>query len=331
MQTNAATNISANHATLNGYLYNTNGYNYNNNYNGNNNYNNNYQNTSYGVWFQYGTTQSYGNESNHQVSNYAGSFNQNIANIQPNTLYHFRAAAQDNYGSISYGQDMTFQTVGGQNSISLIKTVRNLSSGNLGWQNSVTAKPGDVLNFMITMQASSGQNVNNVTVRDILPGNLINRTNLALDNVQNYGDLNSGINIGYLSPGQTRTLSYQVQVAPAANFSFGTTTLTNSVTVSSSDLGGNLLPASASVIVNRTAVLGATSVSTGLTNNFWADSFFLPLLLAGLGLWAYKSGLLGIDEWIARRKNKTKDFRAGKKLENKIAQIKGKESGWPTL
>ncbi|KKP31770.1 MAG: hypothetical protein A2312_01975 [Candidatus Staskawiczbacteria bacterium RIFOXYB2_FULL_32_9] len=322
VQTNSATNITTNSASLNGYLYSTN--------------TNNTFDTTFGVWFQYGTSISYGSETLHQTMSYAGSFSQNVANLQPNTLYNFRAVAQDSSGQISYGQNMTFQTTGSQSTITVIKTVRNLSSGT-NWANSVSAKPGDVLSFMIVSSITgSTQNLNNVTVRDILPANLINRTNVIIDNVVNYGDLNSGINIGYLSPSQMRTITYQVQVAPSSNFNFGNTTLTNYVTVFSTDVTGAQASASATVIVNKATVAGATSVSTGLTNNIWLDSFFLPALLAIMGVWGYKSGIFGIDEWIARRKTKTKDFRASKKLNAKIEEIKNAEvntqkSSWPTL
>jgi hypothetical protein len=333
VQTNSATNITTNSATLNGYLYNSQS---NNNNNYNNSYNNNYGYNTSGVWFQYGLYTSYGSETNHQNLGYAGSFSQYVSGLQQNTLYHFRAVSQDNSGQISYGQDMTFTATGNQGLITVLKTVRNLSSGT-NWANSVSAKPGDILSFMVVASVTgTSQNINNVTIRDILPANLINRTNITVDNIVSYGDLNSGINVGYLSPSQMRTMTYQVQVAPSSNFSFGNTTLTNYAYVTSSELIGSSAQASATVLVNKSGVLGATSVSTGLTNNIWLDSFFLPALLAIMGIWGYKSGIFGIDEWIARRKNKTKDFRAGKILNSKITEIKNSEintqkSSWPTL
>jgi len=320
VQTNSATNITTNSATLNGYLYNNSNYNYNYNYS---NYNN--------VWFQYGTSTNFGYETNRQALNYTGSFSQNISGLLANTTYYFRALFQDSSGQINYGQNMSFVTTGNQGIITVIKSVRNLSSGT-NWANSVNAKPGDILSFMVVASVTgTSQNLSNVTLRDVLPGNLINRTNITVDNVVNYGDLNSGINVGYLSPSQMRTITYQVQVAPSSNFSFGNTTLTNYAYVTSSESSGTPAQASASVIVNKSGVLGATSVSTGLTNNFWLDSFFLPLAVALLGLWGYKSGILGIDEWVARRMAKTKNFRADKKLEEKLINIKQKESSWPKL
>jgi hypothetical protein len=93
VQTNSATYTYNNQATLNGYISSSNAYNV------------------YG-WFQWGLSSSYGYESNHQPLQYSGTFNQNIANLIANQMYHYRAVAQDNYGNISYGQDMTFTSTG---------------------------------------------------------------------------------------------------------------------------------------------------------------------------------------------------------------------------
>jgi len=61
------------------------------------------------VWFQYGFTGSYGYETTHQSKYGTGLFCNNIANLMPNTTYHYRAVAR-NSGGTSYGQDQTFTT-----------------------------------------------------------------------------------------------------------------------------------------------------------------------------------------------------------------------------
>ena len=297
VQTNSATNASNNQATLNGYLY--------------NNSNNNYSCNDY-VWFQWGNTSSYGYETVHQQQNYTGTFSQNIVlntyNFNNNS-YHFRAAAQDCQGNTVYGQDMVIynNNVGGNLVVS--KTVRNLTTGS-NWANSTYASPLDTVMFMITLQATSNQDVQNVFVRDNLPVNLVYKNQLVVswsNNYNNYnnsnnysGDIMSGINLNTIPAGQTVVITYQAQVAGAQNFSYGTTTLTNNVTVSSSQ-SGYTPTSNASVIVNRTGVYGASTISTGLTNNFWVDSFFLPLLIALFGIWIWKSGLFfGIENMACR-------------------------------
>jgi len=309
VQTNSATNTNNNQATLNGYVYGI------SNYNGSA-----YSNNT--VWFQWGTTTSYGNETTHQTMNYSGSFSQLINLYSNNATYHYRAVAQNNNGNTVYGQDMTFTTGTTTGTLSVAKTVRNLSTGT-GFANSVSASPSDVLMFMITVQATGNQDINNAYVRDTLPANLIYKNNLVVSGTSNYsGDINSGMNFGTITAGQTITITYQAQVAPASNFSYGTTTLTNSVSVTSSNT--NYTPTSnASVFVTRTAVYGASTISTGLTNRFWVDSFFLPLMIALGGIWMLRSGMFfGIEKWFDNSKRKGKDYKAQKELDSRIAEIK---------
>jgi len=165
--------------------------------------------------------------------------------------------------------------------------------------------------FMITVRAVGNQNAQNVFVKDALPANLIyndqlivactvNTGNYNNCNGNNYnyaGNITSGINLGTVYAGQTVTITYQAQVASTENFAYGTTTLNNNVYLTSSNLSNP--SANASVIVTRSAVLGASTVATGLTNNFWVDSFFLPLMLVLLGIWLWRNGMLfGAGNWV---------------------------------
>ena len=278
VQTNYATYVSNFQATLNGTL---------------SNYNYNSSATNY-IYFQWGTTTSYGSQTPQQLMGYSGTFMQNIENLNSGTTYHFRAVAQGNYGTV-YGQDLTFTTSGsgngnyyGNGSLTITKQVINLTSRNLNWSSSVNASPSDILSFAITLQAN-GQDLHNVTVRDILPATLIYRGNLSVNANSSYGgDITSGVNIGTVYAGQAIVVAYQAQVAPAGNFSYGATTIANNATVTSTESG--MQTSSATVIVNKTLVYGATTVSTGLTNNFLTDSFLLPLLIIVTGLWFYFSG-----------------------------------------
>lgn len=291
VQTNSATNIQNNSATLNGYLYNSNSY-----------------NTSALVWFQWGTDTNYGNTTFQQTLSYPGSFFQSISNLSPNITYHFRAAAQSN-GSTVYGQDMTFNsnssTYYGNGILTTNKQVINLSTGNLNWQTSVNAKPGDILSFAITMQAGN-QDIHNVVVHDNLPANLIYKGNLTVNATTNYsGNPSAGINIGTIPANGVEIVSYQVQVAQSTNFIYGSTTLSNSATITSTESGTQT--ARSTVIVNTTTAAapmtyyGPTYISTGLTNNPVTDSFFLPILLIILGSWFYFSGnVYKFSDWFAK-------------------------------
>lgn len=284
IQTNSATNVSNNQVTLNGY------------YNGNNLYSTNY------VYFQWGTTIGYGYETPHQNLNNTGAFSQTIAGLSANITYHFRAVTQSNSGTF-YGQDMTFNSTNSTNSgnvtgnLTVSKTVINLTSGNLNWQTSIVAKPADVLNFAITLQAN-GQDIHNVMIRDFLPSDLIYSGNLTVSSGSTYsGDITSGINVGTVYAGQPVVISYRAQLASAANFAYGITTIANSATITSNEMGAQ--NTNATVTVNKSLVYGASTVSTGLTNSLLTDSFLLPMLLIALCAWLYFTGrVYKIADWI---------------------------------
>jgi len=61
------------------------------------------------VWFEYGTTTSYGSSTSHQAKSTTGSFNHDISGLNQNTTYHFRACASNDAGP-DYGDDNTFTT-----------------------------------------------------------------------------------------------------------------------------------------------------------------------------------------------------------------------------
>jgi hypothetical protein len=93
VSTSAAANIAQSSATLNGNL------------------------TSMGfassvnVCFEYGETTSYGNTSVTQELTAIGNYSVSITDLTPGTIYHFRAKAENSYGTAT-GDDMTFTTTG---------------------------------------------------------------------------------------------------------------------------------------------------------------------------------------------------------------------------
>lgn len=81
----------------------------------------------------------------------------------------------------------------------------------------------------------------------------------------------------------------------------------------------------AASISNGTNTGAVTSVSTGLTDNFFVDSFFLPLLFALAGIWVFKSRILRFEEWKDKRKTQYEKYRAEKVLFLRIAKIRATE------
>jgi hypothetical protein len=327
IQTLPATNITTSQAALNGYVY---GNTYSN-YNGN----------TY-VWFQWGPTASYGQETLHQTMNSTGGFSQLIYLYSlysgSNSVFHYRGVGQTANGALVYGPDMTMYTNGsgyGNGNLNVNTTVRDLTNGS-GFASSASALPGDMLMFMITLQAN-GSDVQNVVVRDNLPANLIYNNQLVVactTNSGNYynncsgttynnytGNISSGVYLNTIYSGQTVTITYQVQVAPAYNFAYGSTTLSDNVFATSSN--GNNPTSSAPVYVTRAAVYGASLVSTGLTNNFWTDSFFLPLLITLILIWMWQAGMfITLEKWLGAKMKNGKKLKTERELQARIAEIK---------
>ena len=90
--TNAASNVSYDHVTLNGSLgsLGTAG--------------------TVNVSFEYGTTTNYGSTTTIQAMTTAGSFNFIVLGLAPANTYHFRARADGGIHGLAYGADMTFTT-----------------------------------------------------------------------------------------------------------------------------------------------------------------------------------------------------------------------------
>ena len=202
------------------------------------------------------------------------------------------------------------------------KFARNLSDGG-NWATLIYAKPGDGVSFFIKVKAENSS-LSNVIVTDTLPDRFIYQSDsLKIDGASASGNVFSGLSLGNLSAGQEKTITFSALVAGADKFNFGQNQLINVVLVSGS---GTSNSKSATVVVSKTAVAGAaTGVSTGITNNLFLDSFFLPLSIA-LGIaWFFKSYIVRTQDWFSLKKKKYQEYSSQKMLQLKIAQIKAKE------
>jgi len=153
--------------------------------------------------------------------------------------------------------------------LSITKTVSNLSLGT-GYQGTVSANPLNTVAYRIVVAGITGT-ANNVTLTDAVPAGITNIRDLRVDGIATNGSLSSGISLGTIVSGQTKTITYTATVANDASFVYGQTTLTNVATVTAD---GKSADSRAAVTVNRRAVMGATAISTGFDNQ----------TLAGLGL-----------------------------------------------
>ena len=182
--------------------------------------------------------------------------------------------------------------------------------------------PEEVFTFKIVVKADKAS-TDEVILKDILPTGLIYYGDLKIDGKTVEGDIIAGLDLGDFSADESKVITFQVKADKADNFSFGENKLINTAEVLQADFSAM---DTAQVIVLKTAVAGAaTEISTGLTNNIFLDSFFLPLVLSCLILWLLKSHILRLEEWLDRRKKQYTSYRLEKTLQLKIAKIKTRE------
>jgi len=132
------------------------------------------------------------------------------------------------------------------NTVTLQKQVRNLSSNQSSFQDSVNANAQDAVEFKITVLTSG--TVSNINVSDYLPSGLSYIQNsLTVDGYQVNNNLNS-ISLGTRS-NSTTTILFRANVAPDSFFGSGSTTLTNTASLTSS---AGSYSDSAQVVVNKT-------------------------------------------------------------------------------
>ncbi len=209
--------------------------------------------------------------------------------------------------------------VGGQAGLSVQKSAKNLSREDTKWYSSYrSADPGDKLLFKLVVKSTGDTEADNVKVRDTLPSKIIYQGDLEIDGVSNSKNITeTTINIGDLSPGESKTITFEAKVAAKEKFSYGTTELINSArayTTETSDTD------TFKVIVQKKGVAGVvTGISSGIFH-----SLLLPLGIALLIVWIFRSKLIGLDKWTEGRKREIGEYRAKKTLKKKITQLRTK-------
>lgn len=308
VNTLAAENITTNTATLRGSLVNTNGA------------------AKLPVWFEYGPTTDYGVKTE-VVSRGAGEYTIDVAKLTPNTTYHFKAGTSGG----AYGADRVFIT---QSTSFEVKTdVQNLTLRDNVWYSRLRVQPNDFLKYRITITSTADIVLQDIMVNYRLPGNVTYQGNLMIKDQPYNGDIVRGtIDAGNLLPGDSKVISFEAQVGPSAGFAYGENTLTSVVTAFNSFYsnegscqivvaGTGAAPATTRAALTGSGSTGATNVSTGIGGGL-LTSLLLPLLAAGFLVWFFRSRLLGLEEWAQIKKERTENFRASKKLQRKIAEMK---------
>lgn len=131
-----------------------------------------------------------------------------------------------------------------QTGFQVTQKVRNLTKQSFTWVDSLQADPNDRLEFQITITWRSSQTTPNVFARAMLAEKLVYVNNLKIDGSFTTGDITKeNINIGAMTTGQTKAVTFEAQVAAVESFPAGTTNLVNVVTVFSADGGASVTSA----------------------------------------------------------------------------------------
>jgi hypothetical protein len=82
----------------------------------------------------------------------------------------------------------------------------------------------------------------------------------------------------------------------------------------------------ASVAVNRASGTASTItfVNTGLVDDL-LNSLLLPLLAAGFLVFIFRSQIVGFDRWIDQRRKKSGQYKAQKKLDKLVKDLRNKK------
>lgn len=221
---------------------------------------------------------------------------------------------------ISLGIFLPILSYGSSPILTVNKLVQNVSDGT-AYLDSVSADPTEIVSFSIQIGAGDTM-LQNIIVKDTLPSKITYLGNLKIDGINSTGNIISGINIGNLAANQTATITFDAKIGEITQFNPGQTTLINTALAYTTSVANS---DTAKVIVTKTTGGPATSVSTGLTNNLFLDSFFLPLMITLAIIWVFKSHIIRFEEWLDARKREYQKYRARKLLQLKIAKIKMQE------
>ena len=281
-------------------------------------------------WFVFGEDANYGSKTETIKRTGNGDFTVRATGLKPCTVYHYRAVAQNSAG-IAYGIDKMFTTQCAR--FELKYDVQNLTLRDTIWYSQLRVQSGDFLKFRLTINSTGDVVLQDITVNVKLPANIFYKGNLIVKDIAYAGDITRGsINVGNLLPGDSKIITFEAEVGPSENFYLGENVLASQASAFSTDFSGQ---ASCNIVVNGTGVVkpstggtgnngavnGATNVATGISDSIF-QSLLLPFIAAGLLVWLFQSRLLGLEQWAQARREKTEQFRASKKLKQKIDAAK---------
>ncbi|MDP4001224.1 MAG: hypothetical protein Q8P83_03210 [bacterium] len=186
--------------------------------------------------------------------------------VHPTTNTTYTLTAVGAGGNDTCSATVTVNSTPTNPAVSITKTVRNVSDST-GFSNSVNADPGETVEFKLIVSSTGNATANNVTVTDTLPSRLSATTA-------------TSFSLGNMSVGSQQTNLVRATVAGASSFSVGTTTLTNTASVNTSNAGSDSDTANVVVTIGEpntpvctmtanpsTITIGQSSILTWSTTN----------------------------------------------------------------
>lgn len=281
------------------------------------------------AWFEYGATSDYGQTTEAESRSGIGYFSDDVYDLTPCAVYHFRALAKNNTKQLSYGSDKTFKTQCA--SFDVNTSVKNLTRGDEVWYSSLNAAPGDELLYRIELSSTGDVLVQNVMLASDIPNSISYEGGLTIDGKASQYNLSAGsVNLGNLFPLQTKILTFKAKVGKEAQLNFGKNELIHSAVAYSNDYSDS---AECKVYVNRAGAAGAatatsllamtppTQLGTGVGNDIFR-SVLLPFVVALVLVWVFKSKLICFEKWAHKRRVRADQFRTKRKLAREINKLK---------
>lgn len=284
-------------------------------------------NVSVRVWLEYGLDIKYGSSTEKITRVGNGTFSIRAADLATCKTYHFRAVGNNGYGGNIYGADKTFNTQCA--SFDVIFNVQDITLKDTLWYAKRVVLPSDYLKYQITIKSTADVVLTDITAKVILPSNVAYKGNLIVKDQAFSSDITLDyVNAGNLLPGESKVITFEAQMGGLTTLYNGQNTLVAKAIVKSMGnenqntcvllafrQGGPNPPAT----TNGTGT--PTAAPTGIGDDL-LNSLLLPLMIAGILVWIFKSQLLGAENIIQSRKQANYCFRAKKELQKKIDRAK---------
>jgi len=146
------------------------------------------------------------------------------------------------------------------------KKVRNKTDGETTWRSSTNASPSDMLAYRIIITAPDDSRLSDITLEDSMPNRIKWYGNEKINGKDLDHDMSEPLDLDDLNSGDSVEITFEVLLQEKAEFGYGATELVNRVSVDADD---ETESDSATIVVVKTSVAGATTVPTGALDNFW--------------------------------------------------------------